>query len=227
MPSSGRSITVAVLICLGNLVHGQGSKPDLGGNGVWLPGRVTDLFAKHDLSALLLPAAKARFEQNRANPGADPAARCLPPGIPRMAYTPSAFQILQLSNRIVFMYEGGGHIWRNVWMDGRSHPKDPNPNWLGDAVGHWEGDSLIVDSVGFNDKTWLDEAGHPHSERLHVIEKYTRTSPSAMKLDVVIDDPGAYTQSWTFSTTIPFRAGQRLQEYLCQDPEQAIPSPAR
>ena len=101
--------------------------------------------------------------------------RCLPPGVPRIMLKARPFEIVQTPNRILFVYEGGGHVWRQIWMDGRAHPKDPNPNWLGHSIGHWEGDTLVVDSVGFNDQTWLDDAGHPHTEQLHVIEKYTRT----------------------------------------------------
>lgn len=192
-------------------------KPDLGGDGVWFPVRLPDIAsgAENKVDVPFLKWAKAKFEENRTHPANDSASRCLPEGVPRISYTPNAFEILQLPNRIVFVYEGGTHIWRTVWMDGRAHPKDPNPNWMGDALGHWEGDSLVVDSVGFNDRTWLDEAGHPHTERLHVIEKYRRIGPLAMNYEVVIDDPGAYTQSWTVSTRIPFRPGGKLTEYVC------------
>jgi hypothetical protein len=194
-------------------------KPDLGGNGVWFPRGLVDMASDGDskIDVPFLPWAKAKLEENRGHLQNDAVSRCLPEGVPRIAYTPHAFEIVQLPNRIVFVYEGGTHIWRTVWMDGRAHPKDPNPTWMGDAIGHWEGDSLIVDSVGFNDKTWLDEAGHPHTERLHVIERYTRTGALTMKYDVVIDDPGAYTQSWTSSTRIPFRPGGKLAEYVCEE----------
>jgi hypothetical protein len=199
------------------ILRGADGKPDLGGDGVWFPVRLEDITngAGYKVDVPFLPWAKAKFEDNRTHRDTDTAARCLPQGIPRLTYTANAFEILQLPNRIVFLYEGGTHIWRTVWMDGRAHPKDPNPDWLGDAVGHWEGDTLVVDSVGFNDRTWLDDAGHPHTERLHVVEKYTRTGPLAMKYEVVIDDPGAYTQSWTASTSIPFRPGVKLVEYVC------------
>ena len=115
----------------------------------------------------------------------------------------------EAQNRILFIFEGGAHVWRQVWMDGRAHPKDPNPDWLGHSIGHWEGNTLVVDSVGFNDKTWLDDFGHPHTERLHVIEKYTRTIAATMKYDVVIDDPGADMQSWTISSSFSFQPKSR------------------
>ena len=115
------------------------------------------------------------------------------------------------------MYEGGAHVWRQVWMDGRAHPKDPNPDWLGDSIGRWEGDTLVVDAVGFNDRTWLDDAGHPHTERLHVIERYTRSDTSTMKYEVTIDDPGAYMKLWTSSSSLSFRPGEKLQEDICLD----------
>ncbi len=197
--------------------RGSDGKPDFGGDGVWFPLRLEDMAngVDHKVDVPFLPWAKKAFEENRAHRETDTASRCLPQGLPRLTYTANAFQILQLPNRIVFLYEGGTHIWRTVWMDGRPHPRDPNPDWLGDAIGHWEGDTLVVDSVGFNDRTWLDDAGHPHTEKLHVVEKYTRTGPLAMKYEVLVDDPGAYSQSWTASTSIPFRPGVRLAEYVC------------
>jgi len=141
----------------------------------------------------------------------------LPPGVPRIMLMARPFAIAQTSNRILIMYEGGAHVWRQVWMDGRAHPKDPNPNWLGHSIGHWEGNTLVVDTVGFNDRTWLDDAGHPHTEQLHVIEKYSRTDPLTMKYDVVIDDPSAYTQSWAFSSSLSFHRGEKLAEDICLD----------
>jgi hypothetical protein len=204
------------------VVHAQGrvsrladGKPDLGSDGVWLPGQVADLASKADVP--LLPWAKLKFQENNAMKQNDGDARCLPPGVPRIMLMPRPFKIVQMPNRILFLYEGGAHVWRQVWMDGRAHPKDPNPNWLGHSIGHWDGDTLVVDTVGFNDKTWLDDAGHPHTERLHVVEKYTPTESLTMKYDIVIDDPGAYAQPWTFSSGLSFRLGGKLAEDICLD----------
>jgi hypothetical protein len=209
--------------------------PDLGGKGVWYPRRVGDMAstkwksipavtgksAERDVDVPFLPWARARFDENR-NLRDDTEARCLPPGIPRMMFSPYPFEILQQPNRIVFVYEGGAHIWRIVWMDGRPHPPDPNPSWMGDSIGHWEGDTLVIDAVGFNDKTTLDEAGHPHTEQLHVIERYTRTGPLSMKYEVTIEDPGAYARPWSNSATIPFHPGEALMEYICLEGERDL-----
>ena len=194
--------------------------PDFGGNGAWHPPSVGDASkADRHIELPFLPWTKLRFDENRTSKQSDSASRCLPPGVPRIVFTPEPFQIVQQRDRILFLYEAGAHVWRNVWMDGRKHPKDPNPTWLGDSIGHWEGNTLVVDAAGFNDKTWLDDAGHPHTEQLHVIERYTRTGALSMKYEVTIDDPGAYRKPWSNSVTIPFRSGETLQEYVCLEGE--------
>lgn len=197
------------------VMRAQSLKPDLGGDGVWLPTHVPDLGSNVDVP--FQDWARLKFQANHAMQRNELDLRCLPPGVPRISLMARPVTIVQTPSRILFVYEGGAHVWRQVWMDGRAHPQDPNPNWLGDSIGHWDGGTLVVDSVGFNDRTWLDDAGHPHSERLHVIERYSRTSPGMMKYDVLIEDPGAYTHSWSSSNTLSFRPGQRLEEDICLD----------
>jgi len=204
-----------LLIAAAAALSAQAQTPDLGGDGVWLPHSIPDLAA--NVAIPFLPWAKATFEKNHALKQNDLDLRCLPPGVPRISLMARPFEIVQTAERILFIYEGGAHVWRQVWMDGRAHPKDPNPDWLGDSIGHWEHDTLVVDSVGFNDKTWLDDAGHPHTERLHGIEKYTRASPAKMNYEVTIEDPGAYTEAWKSTSTLEFRKGQRLEEDICLD----------
>ncbi len=206
---------LVVLNAQGQVPRLADGKPDLGGDGVWLPRHVADLASKSGVP--FQPWAKLRFQENNAKQQSEMDLRCLPPGVPRITLQARPFEIVQMPNRILFVYEGGAHVWRQVWMDGRAHPKDPNPNWLGHSVGHWEGDTLVVDSVGFNDRTWLDDARHPHTERLHVIEEYTRIDPLTMKYEVTIDDPGAYAQSWTSSSSLSFRPGEKLEEDICLD----------
>jgi len=189
--------------------------PDLGGDGVWLPAHLADLGS--NVNVPFQGWARAKFQANQATPQNELDLRCLPPGVPRIMLMARPLEIVQTPERILFVYEGGAHVFRQVWMDGRAHPKDPNPDWLGHSIGHWEGDTLVVDSVGFNDKTWLDDAGHPHTERLHVIERYTRTDALTMKYDVVIDDRGAYVRTWTSGNTLSFRSGEKLAEDICLD----------
>jgi hypothetical protein len=206
---------LAVMHAQGQVPRLSDGHPDLGGDGVWLPRHVSDLALKAELP--FQNWAKLKSQENNAMPQNDLVLRCLPPGVPRIMLMARPFAIVQTPNRILFVYEGGAHVWRQVWMDGRAHPKDPNPNWLGHSIGHWEGDTLVVDSVGFNDRTWLDDAGHPHTERLHVIEKYSRTDPLTMQYDIVIDDPGAYTRSWSSSSSLSFGRGEKLAEDICLD----------
>src|SRR5262245_4199573 len=114
--------------------------------------------------------------------------------------TPYPMEIIQLpqQKRILMIYEGGAHVWRNIYMDDRAHPQgDELPStWMGHSVGRWEGDTLVVDVVGFNEGTWLDMSGKPHTDMLHVIERYSRSNLYTLHYEATIDDPGAYTGSW-------------------------------
>ncbi len=206
-------------------------RPDLGnGSGVWNPAVVPNLAGKDSIAARstrevktpvdvgFLPEARKVYEQRNATLSKDdPEAQCLPPGIPRMIATPFPFQIYQLSDRVIFLFEGGAHIFRIVYTDGRQHPKDINPSYMGDAIGHWDGDTLVVDTVGFNDGTWLDQVGHPHSDVLHVIERYTRTDSMTLHYEVTIDDAKTYAKPWTSSFDVPWEAGWDIMEYICQE----------
>jgi hypothetical protein len=197
------------------VLHAQARvHPDFSGDGVWVPRQVADIAEGADIP--LQPWAKAKFQENSGKPS-ETDRRCLPPGVPRIMFQSRPFEIVQEANRILFLYEGGAHVWRQVWMDGRDRPKDPNPDWLGHSIGQWSGDTLVVDTVGFNDRTWLDDAGHPHTEQMHVIEKFTRTDSVTMKYEVTIDDPGAYTKTWMSTSTLAFHPGEKLAEDICLD----------
>ena len=102
------------------------------------------------------------------------------------------------------------------------HPEDPDPTWYGHSVGHWEGSTLVVDTIGFNDKFWFDYMGHPHTERLHTVERYTRTALGHMSIEVTIDDPGAYKQPFTSVGSATLMVGQELLEYICQENNQDL-----
>jgi hypothetical protein len=209
--------------------------PDLGnGKGSWNPRTIANIAGsgadpsrspvEKPVDVPFRPAAQKLYEQRRANLSKDdPEGKCLPPGIPRMMATPFPFQIFQLPDRVLFVFEGGAHIWRPIFTDGRGHPKDPNPSFLGDSVGHWEGDTLVVDAIGFNDETWLDQDGHPHTEALHVVERFTRTDEMTLHYEATIDDPQSYTKPWKTSYTIPWSPGTELYEYICQENNQDLP----
>jgi hypothetical protein len=152
----------------------------------------------------------------------DPEGYCLPPGGPRLFATPYPMEIIQQPElkRIILIFEGGTHVWREIHMDGRSHLKSEEikgQTWLGDSVGHWEGDTLVVDVVGYNEGTWLDYFGHPHTDQMHIVEKFTRPNKGTLHYEATIDDPGAYTKPWTVAWDIPWNATGELQEYICQE----------
>jgi hypothetical protein len=115
---------------------------------------------------------------------------------------------------MLFEYD---HFVRHIFTDGRSHPADPNPSWMGDSVASWEGDTLVVDTIGFNDKTWLDNDGHPHSEDLQVVERIRRPSHDSLTIDVTLDDSKAYTKPWTAHWNYELKPGWNLGEMACAD----------
>ena len=174
------------------------------------------------------PWAAAVYNYNLMNDSKyDPEGYCLPPGGPRLMGTPYPAEIFQFQEqkRIVIIFEGGAHIWREIYMDGRPHPPRDSIHglsWLGHSVGRWEGDTLVIDTVGFNEGTWIDRAGHPHTDQMHVTERITRPSKNILHFEATIDDPGAYTKPWSFAWDIPWRAGQELQEYICQENNQYL-----
>ncbi len=149
----------------------------------------------------------------------DPESLCLPFGIPRSA--PYPWRILQTPTHYFILYEGNIHSFRQIFMDGRKHPDDPDPSWYGHSVGHWEGETLVIDTVGFNDKFWFDYLGHPHTEQLHTIERYTRSNLGTIDIEVTIIDPGTYKKSFTTAGKARLQPkGDELMEYICQENDQ-------
>jgi hypothetical protein len=159
-------------------------------------------------------AAKKVLESYNIRAVDDPAAQCLPAGIPRLnSLGLFPLQILQTPQAVVFLYEYGS-LFRLIPLNAK-HPDDIEPSYLGDAVGHWEGDTLVVDTIGFNDKTWLLGAGTFHSEALHMTERFTRVDKDQINYDVVMEDPKVLTKPWEFHTNFMLREGTRLREYVC------------
>jgi len=149
----------------------------------------------------------------------DPHVRCKPSGGPRLFHTPYGFELVDVpEEKIIYMIEvGGPHTYREFYMDGREHPKDLDPSFFGHSVGHWEGETLVVDTVGFNERFWLSREGIPHTEQLHLIEKFTRLDSDTLKYEAIIDDPGAYTKPWSGGFLIRWASGEEMYEYMCQE----------
>jgi len=168
------------------------------------------------------PWAKALYEERRRTQDkTDPHVRCVAPGGPRQFHTPFGLLIYELpeAKRILVLSGGGPRTWRVIYMDGRPHPPadDLDPSYLGHSVGRWEGDTLVVDSVGFNEKFWMARGGLPHTDALHLIEHISRPDFNTLKYEATIDDPKAYTRQWTGGWTIPWAPNQDFPEYFCQD----------
>jgi len=149
----------------------------------------------------------------------DPHTRCKPSGGARLFHTPYGFEILQLAdtNEIMFLPVGSPHSWRVVHMDGRPLPENPPPSWYGTSVGRWEGDTLVIDTVGFNERFWISREGVPHTAQLRTTERISRPQFEQLRYEITIDDPGAYTKPWSGGWNIPWDAGNEPFDYLCQD----------
>jgi hypothetical protein len=137
---------------------------------------------------------------------------CNTPGITRLYLNPWQFTILQTSNVVYILYEFT-RVWRSIAMD-RDHPKDLDSTWLGDSIGRYEGETLVIDTVGLNDETWLDRVGHPHSDALHFIERFRRVDHDTLELDVTFDDPKAYTRTWSSKKSFQLSSSP-MAEMLC------------
>jgi hypothetical protein len=166
----------------------------------------------------LLPAARTIMEARLSKD--DPETNCLPTGVPRIA--PYPWRIVQTRTHVFFLFEGNIHSYRQIFMDGRAHPVDPDPTWYGHSIGRWDGPTLVIDSVGFNDRFWFDFKGHPHTEKLHIVERYTRTSVGALVNEITIDDPGAYSRPFTVTFRATLSPGDELIEYICNENNQDI-----
>src|SRR5688572_23731233 len=175
-----------------------------------------------DKVAPFKPWARAVYEfRQRTLLKSDPLARCLPPGGPRQFQMPNGFQFVEQPElgRILVLHGGGNRNWRIIHTDGRpvGAASEAVPSYYGTSVGRWEGDTLVVDSVGFNEKFWMTGGGLPHTEALHLIERFTRTNLNTLRYEVTVDDPRTYTRRWTGGWTIQWVADEELQEYFCEE----------
>jgi len=143
---------------------------------------------------------------------------CTPPGFPRIFLHPFPLQIVQAPGEVIMLFEWDS-MRHPIYTDGRAHDAALGPLWMGDSIGHWEGDTLVADTINFNTKTWLDRIGHPHSEMLHVIERIRRLDHDHLEDDITIDDPKAYTKPWTGNLVFKLQPTWTLAEQFCEDQE--------
>jgi hypothetical protein len=198
--------------------------PDL--SGVWVgAGPIGDISMglQPGEEIVMLPAAEALMKSRMA--ADDPEARCLPTGVPRIA--PYPWRLVQSpaygkATHLFFLFEGNIHSFRQIFMDGREHPDDEEPSWYGHSVGHWEGDTLVIETVGFNDLFWFDFVGHPHTTQLKTVERYTRAKLGELEVVTTVTDPGAYAKPFTVKFRHTLRPGWGSMEYICNENNQDV-----
>ena len=190
-------------------------KPDF--TGVWYAQRTVDPGRPEPL-----PWADKLLQERAANNSKDaPGAHCLTRGI-TAAGALFPYELVQTPTRLVMIFEDDIPSHRTVYLDGRRHPKDPNPSWMGHSIGRWEGDALVVDTVGFNDKSWLDAQGHPHTEKLHVTERLRRPDLGHLELEFTIEDPGTYAKPWIIKRVADLDPNDEIGEYVCTEGERDV-----
>jgi Carboxypeptidase regulatory-like domain len=192
-----------------------GGKPDF--SGVWHPLRDVD-----PGKPVPLPWAEELSRQRLANNLKDfPSATCLPSGI-LIAGTLLPFRIMQNPALLAVLYEE--ELPRQIYLDGRKHPEESLSPFVGHSVGKWDGDTLVVDTVGFNDKTWLDSQGHPHTEKMHLVERYRRKDLGHLEVEFTIEDPGAYKQPWIVKKATELAGpDEEVGQYVCTENNLDVP----
>jgi hypothetical protein len=169
----------------------------------------------------MTPWAADLYNQRQASRGKnDPAAHCQPLGVPAVSATPLPYKIIQTPKIVLILYEGES-VFRQIFLDSRPTVEDPQPRFMGYSSGKWEGETLVVNTVGLTDKTWLDALGHPHSEALRLTEKFRRVNVGSLEIEVTIDDPKAYTKPWTVNLGLNYLPDEELIESICDNEKDA------
>jgi hypothetical protein len=194
--------------------------PDL--SGIWEPNGnkyVTNLAA--DLKpgdVPYQPWAKALADERAdgSHSGEESTANCLPPGVPKVNGAPPPFKIIQTPGTVFMIYEAM-YTFRQIFLDGRELAEDFTPTWMGYSTGKWQGDTLVVDTTGFNGKAWLDQVGKPATDALHVVERFRRKDVGHMDIEITIDDAKAYTKPWTVTEPVHLLTNTELMESICNE----------
>jgi hypothetical protein len=146
----------------------------------------------------------------------DPIFNCFPPGVPRIYLLNFPVQIVQSPGQVIMLFEFD-HFVRRIYTDGRPHDKDAGPLWMGDSIGKWDGDTLVADTVSFNDKTTLDREGYPHSDAMHLVERIRRVNHDSLVIDLTVEDPKAYTKPWSATLNFQLHPDWKIMEHVCED----------
>jgi len=146
----------------------------------------------------------------------DPVFQCFPPGVPRIYLFNFPMQIVQIPGQVLMLFEYD-HFVRRIYTDGRSHDAELGPLWMGDSIGKWEGDTLVVDTTNFNDKTLIDRVGRPHSNALHVVERIRRVDQNSLEIAFNVDDPKAYSKPWGAKLIFELKPNWKVMEQICED----------
>jgi hypothetical protein len=197
------------------------STPDLSGlwDGV---GNSSDLVQSMKAQGKEIPFTPYAADRlKKVDMAKNPNGFCLPPGPSRAITGPSPFQIVQNKDAVSILFENH-FIYRLIYTDGTKHPDDIYPTFMGHSIGRWEGDSLVVDTAGINDKTWLDSNGIEHSDKLHLTERFQKTGPDSIKYSVTYNDPVFFTKPWTFELNLRRVKGTRILEYVCEENEKDL-----
>ena len=183
-------------------------KPDL--TGVWWRAVVVDP-GKPEWLPYAQKIAKERAENNRKDA---PKARCLPSPL---LFVGPLYEFVQSKSILVEISDDDSPGFHQIYLDGRAHPKDPDPQWYGHSTGHWEGDTLVVDRVNFFEDAWLDQGNHPHTDKLHIIERYRRPDEGHLETDITVEDPGVLAKPYTVKQVSDLAAKQTVREFICEE----------
>jgi hypothetical protein len=195
---------------------------DKGATARGYPGIILDLGQPTELP--MTPWAAAIYKVNSAkyhgdDPDtvlSDPVFSCYPPGVPRIYLFGFPMQIVQVPGQVIMLFEYD-HFVRRIYTDGRPHDMDQGPLWMGDSVGKWEGDTLVADTVSFNDKSLIDRVGHPHSDALHVVERIRRVDQNSLEIDLTVEDLKAFTKPWSTKLIFESKPDWKIMEQICED----------
>jgi len=195
---------------------------DKGATARGYPGIILDLGQPTELP--MTPWAAAIYKVNSAkyhgdDPDtvlSDPVFSCYPPGVPRIYLFGFPMQIVQVPGQVIMLFEYD-HFVRRIYTDGRPHDMNQGPLWMGDSIGKWEGDTLVADTVSFNDKSLIDRVGHPHSDALHVVERIRRVDSNSLEIALTVEDPKAFTKPWSTKLIFESKPDWKIMEQICED----------